>query len=63
MSSVDLNDALWNASRQENTVVNAMLEYRERVKGKIESCNKLYIEMKKLGYPLKKEERDRIVKI
>lgn len=39
-----------------------MLEYREKVKGKIESCNKLYIEMKKFNYPLKKEERDKVVK-
>ncbi len=59
---MDLNDALWNASRQENTVVDAMLRERERTKGKVESCNKLYIEMKKYNYPLKKEERDKIVK-
>jgi hypothetical protein len=32
------------------------------VKGKFESCNKLYVEMKKFTYPLKKEERDRFLK-
>lgn len=59
---MDINDALWNPSRQENTVINSMLEHRERVKGKFESCNKLYVEMKKYNYPLKKEERDKVIK-
>jgi hypothetical protein len=61
VAGVELSDALWNPSRQENTVVNAMLEARERVKGKFENCNKLYIEMKKYNYPLKKEERDKFL--
>lgn len=61
MNSVDLNDALWNISRQENTVIDVMLEHRERVKGKFEICNKLYVEMKKYNYPLKKEERDKFL--
>lgn len=62
VNGIDLNDAMWNSSRQENTVVNQMLDARERVKSKIEGSNKLYTEMKKYVYPLKKEERDRFVK-
>jgi hypothetical protein len=62
VNGIDLNDAMWNSSRQENTVINQMLDARERVKGKIEGCNKLYTEMKKFVYALKKEERDRFVK-
>jgi hypothetical protein len=58
---VDLADALWNSSRQENTVVSAMLEAREKVKGKLEPCNKLYTEMKKQSIQLTKAERDRFL--
>lgn len=58
---MDLGDALWNASRTENTVINAMLEAREKVKSSFEPCNKLYTEMKKSNVALNSAERDRVL--
>lgn len=57
----DLQDAIWNLSRQENTFVDSMLKAREEVKGKMEVANELYREMKKKGIPLSKHERDQIL--
>ena len=59
--SVDLADALWNSSRQENTIINTMLQARERTKAKLQPCITLYKEMKKNNVPLSKEQRDRVL--
>lgn len=59
--SVDLADAMWNSSRTENTIINAMQEGKERVKSMFEPCNKLYSEMKKNSLPLSRAERERIL--
>lgn len=63
MSSVDVVDAKWNISRQENTVIACLLQAREGVKGKMESANNLYREMKKYPTALKKSDRDSLVKM
>lgn len=60
-SSTDLQDAMWNLSRHENTFVDSMLKAREDVKGKMEVANNLYKEMKKKGVPLTKPERDTVL--
>ena len=59
VKAIDVSDVLWNASRTENTVIDGMLERREKVKGKFQACNNLYITMKKQNYPLNKAERDK----
>ena len=62
-SGTDLQDAMWNLSRHENTYVNNMIDAREEVKGKMQVANNLYREMKKKGaVPLSKQERDKVLK-
>ena len=61
--STDLQDAMWNLSRQENIFSDNMIKAREQVKGKMETANNLYRQMKKKGMPLTKEERDKIMMV
>ena len=58
--SMDLADIMWNLSRTENTLINAINDARESVKMKMKVANKLYQEMKKQNLPLRKEDRNLI---
>ena len=58
--SMDLADIMWNLSRTENTLINAVNDARESVKMKMKVANELYQEMKKQNLPLRKEDRNLI---
>ena len=58
--SIDINDAMWNLSRTENTLIGSINEAKEEVKDKMKVANELYQEMKKQNLPLTKDERNHI---